>query len=379
MSYFHKRIPIASPVLDGNEMQYVRECLESTWISSHGKFIDAFERRFAELCGVEHAIACNNGTTALHLALVSLGVGAGDEIIVPDLTYVATANCVRYCNADPVFVDCEPRTFNIDPAAIEAKITPRTKGIIVVHLFGQPCDMDEIQKIADAHGLFIVEDAAEAHGAKYKGRPVGSLGKCATFSFFGNKIVTTGEGGAVVTDDDELASRLRLLRGQGMDPERRYWFPVIGYNYRMTNIAAAIGLAQLERVDRALAFRRRLSAWYDEALADVDVIRPYVEPWAEHSFWMYTIKMAPDAALSRDQVLASLDAHGIETRPVFYPMHVLPPYRQAGHDLRNAIDCAETGLSLPTHERLTRADVARICDVLCRALTPERQLLHARP
>lgn len=379
MSYFHKRIPIASPVLDGNEMQYVRECLESTWISSHGKFIDAFERRFAELCGVEHAIACNNGTTALHLALVSLGVGAGDEIIVPDLTYVATANCVRYCNADPVFVDCEPRTFNIDPAAIEAKITPRTKGIIVVHLFGQPCDMDEIQKIADAHGLFIVEDAAEAHGAKYKGRPVGSFGKCATFSFFGNKIVTTGEGGAVVTDDDELASRLRLLRGQGMDPERRYWFPVIGYNYRMTNIAAAIGLAQLERVDRALAFRRRLSAWYDEALADVDVIRPYVEPWAEHSFWMYTIKMAPDAALSRDQVLAALDAHGIETRPVFYPMHVLPPYRQAGHDLRNATDCAETGLSLPTHERLTRADVARICDVLRRALTPERQLLHARP
>ncbi|WP_281405358.1 DegT/DnrJ/EryC1/StrS family aminotransferase [Methylosinus sporium] len=285
-------------MLDGNEMQYVRECLESTWISSHGKFIDAFERRFAELCGVEHAIACNNGTTALHLALVSLGVGAGDEIIVPDLTYVATANCVRYCNADPVFVDCEPRTFNIDPAAIEAKITPRTKGIIVVHLFGQPCDMDEIQKIADAHGLFIVEDAAEAHGAKYKGRPVGSLGKCATFSFFGNKIVTTGEGGAVVTDDDELASRLRLLRGQGMDPERRYWFPVIGYNYRMTNIAAAIGLAQLERVDRALAFRRRLSAWYDEALADVDVIRPYVEPWAEHSFWMYTIKMAPHPAPS---------------------------------------------------------------------------------
>ncbi len=379
MSYFHKRIPIASPVLDGNEMQYVRECLESTWISSHGKFIDAFERRFAELCGVEHAIACNNGTTALHLALVSLGVGAGDEIIVPDLTYVATANCVRYCNADPVFVDCEPRTFNIDPAAIEAKITPRTKGIIVVHLFGQPCDMDEIRKIADAHGLFIVEDAAEAHGAKYKGRPVGSLGKCATFSFFGNKIVTTGEGGAVVTDDDELASRLRLLRGQGMDPERRYWFPVIGYNYRMTNIAAAIGLAQLERVDRALAFRRRLSAWYDEALADVDVIRPYVEPWAEHSFWMYTIKMAPDAALSRDQVLAALDAHGIETRPVFYPMHVLPPYRQSGHDLRNATDCAETGLSLPTHERLTRADVARICDVLRRALTPERQLLHVRP
>lgn len=365
----NRRIPVASPVLGGNAMRYVQECVESTWISSQGCFIDAFEKAFAEFCGVRHAISCNNGTASLHLALAGLGIGPGDEVIVPDLTYVASANCVRYCGAEPVFVDCDPRTFNMDPARIEAHVTPRTKGIMAVHLYGQTCDMDPIQEIADRHGLFVIEDAAEAHGARYKGRRAGSLGRCASFSFFGNKIITTGEGGAVTTDDDVLANRLRLLRGQGMDPQRRYWFPVVGYNYRMTNVAAAIGVAQLERVDQALAFRKALARWYDEELAAVrGIVRPHVEPWADHSYWMYTVMLAPAPGVSRDTVMARMNAVGIETRPVFYPMHALPPYRQSGAAFPNAASCSTRGINLPTHERLTRADVRRICSALNDAL-----------
>lgn len=352
-------------------MRYVQECIETTWISSQGKFIQAFEQMFADFCGVKHAIACNNGTTALHLALVGLGVGPGDEVLVPDLTYIASANCVRYCGAEPVFVDCDPLTFNMDPAAIEARITPRTKGVMPVHLFGQPCDMDPIREIAERRGLFVVEDAAEAHGARYKGGRVGGLGDCASFSFFGNKIITTGEGGAVTTNDDALAARLRLLRGQGMDPERRYWFNVVGYNYRMTNIAAALGVAQMERVDEALAFRKELATWYDEDLAGEPlIIRPHVEPWAEHSYWMYSIMLDPAVTVSRDEVMARMNGAGIETRPVFHPMHVLPPYAQSAAPFPNAASCAARGISLPTHEMLSRDDVTRVCAALADAIRP---------
>src|SRR6516225_6084960 len=254
----YPRIPVAAPVLDGRESEYVLECLSTTWISSIGRFINEFEAAFAVYCGAKHAIATNNGTTALHAALVALGVNPGDEIIVPSLTYIATANVVRYCGATPVFVDNDVRTFNLDVNDVAAKISSRTKGIMAVHLYGHPVDLDPLLTLAQEHGLFVVEDAAEAVGAQYKGRIIGSHGTCATFSFFGNKVITTGEGGMITTNDEELASRLRLLRGQGMDPHRRYWFPVIGYNYRMTNIVAAIGLAQLERVDVHIARRKAL-------------------------------------------------------------------------------------------------------------------------
>ncbi|HEY2011897.1 MAG TPA: DegT/DnrJ/EryC1/StrS family aminotransferase, partial [Bryobacteraceae bacterium] len=227
-----KTIPVSHPVLSGNEKRYVLECLETGWISSIGRFIRLFEDSFATYCEAGHAVACNNGTTALHLALAGLGTGPGDEVIVPTLTYIATANAVRYCGAQPVFVDSEPVTMAIDPARIEERITPRTKGIMVVHLYGHPADMDPILEIARRHGLYVVEDAAEAHGSLYRGRKVGSLGNAATFSFYGNKIITTGEGGMVTTNDSDLNQRIRILRGQGMDPERRYWFPVVGYNDR---------------------------------------------------------------------------------------------------------------------------------------------------
>ncbi|MGA7813226.1 DegT/DnrJ/EryC1/StrS family aminotransferase, partial [Caballeronia sp.] len=256
------RISVAQPVLNGNERKYVLDCLDTNWISSVGKYIGAFEEAFSKFCGVEHAIATNNGTTALHLALVALDLQAGDEVIIPTVTYIATANAVRYCGATPVLVDVHAETMNIDPADIERKITSKTKGIIPVHLYGHPAEMETINAIARRHKLWVVEDAAEAHGAEVNGRKVGSMGTCATFSFFGNKIVTTGEGGMVTTNDATLAAKLRLFRGQGMDLARRYWFPVIGYNYRMTNIQAAIGLAQMETIDKSLSDRARLAEWY---------------------------------------------------------------------------------------------------------------------
>ena len=357
------RIPVAAPVLNGRETEYVMECMTTSWISSVGRFVTAFEQAFADFCGVRHAVATNNGTTALHLALLAAGIKPGDEVIVPTLTYIATANAVSYCGARPVFVDNDPHTFNMDPEAVERAISPRTKAVMPVHLYGQPADMDPLLGIADRHGLIVVEDAAEAVGAHYKGQRTGSFGLCATFSFFGNKILTTGEGGMVTTNDDALAARLRLLRGQGMDPDRRYWFPEIGYNYRMTNIAAAIGLGQLENIEHHLQVRKKLARLYDDKLQSLanQLILPRTEPWADHVYWMYTIMLSDRISRNRDDVMAAMDAEGIETRPVFYPMHVMPPYLdRVPNKYPNADFCSSRGINLPTHGRLTEADIDRV-------------------
>lgn len=364
-----KRIVVAQPKLAGNEREYVLDCIDTNWISSIGKYISAFEETFAKFCNVKHAIATNNGTTALHLALVALNLQPGDEVIVPTVTYIATANVVRYCGATPVLVDVCADTMNIDPIAIEKKITAKTRGIIPVHLYGHPAEMDVINALAKKHNLWVVEDAAEAHGAEVNGRKVGSLGTCATFSFFGNKIVTTGEGGMVTTNDDELADKLRLFRGQGMDPKRRYWFPVIGYNYRMTNIAAAIGVAQMETIDQALASRALLAKWYDEAFAAYEdkIVIPKQLSWAKHVFWMYTIYLRDGDEFKREKVRQYMDEMGIETRPVFYPMHVLPPYAEdTAYPVADL--WASRGINLPTHQDLTQTDVQRIVETLINAL-----------
>jgi len=353
-------IPVAAPVLNGNEKAYVADCLDSTWISSSGKYIEQFEAAFAKFCDVKHAAACCNGTVALHLALMALGVGTGDEVIVPTLTFVATANAVAYCGARPVFVDSEPETWNMDPALIEQKITNQTKGIIVVHLYGHPVDMDPVMSIARRHGLFVIEDAAEAHGALYKGRKVGSIGDIATFSFYGNKIITTGEGGMVVTNDDALASKVRQLKGQGMDPQRRYWFPMTGYNYRMTNIAAAIGLAQLEKATWHIHRRREVAQWYLQHLRGVPaLILPVEKDWAQNVYWMFTAILDESLTADRDEVMSALAREGVETRPVFYPMHVLPPYRHLtkGQEFPVADRLAQRGINLPTWAGLTEEDV----------------------
>jgi perosamine synthetase len=354
-----KVIPISHPLLQGNEKKYVNECLDTTWISSAGRFIQQFEDSFASLCHVPHAIACSNGTTALHLALLAAGIQPGDEVIVPTFTYVASANAIRYCDAVPVFVDAEPATMNADPSRIEQKVTNKTRAILAVHLYGHPVDMDAVLGIARRHNLAVIEDAAEALGAEYKGRRTGSLGDIATFSFFGNKTITTGEGGMVTTGSADIASRVRLLRGQGMDPDRRYWFPIIGYNYRMTNIQAAIGLAQLEQIDVHLRARRNIAGWYNNELAglqDIFVLPKECE-WAHHSYWMYTVVLRPGAGLDRDRVMQKLAEAGVETRPAFYPMHVMPVYREPDGTYPVAEYLGANGISLPTHALLTAEDV----------------------
>lgn len=349
----------------GNEKRYVNDCLDTGWISSIGKYISAFEEQFATFCNVPFAIACNNGTTALHLALLAHDVGIGDEVIVPTLTYIATANAVKYCGAQPVFVDSEPCTMNLDPAQLEQRITPRTKGIIVVHLYGHPVDMDPVMAVARRHNLFVIEDAAEAHGARYKGRIAGSLADMATFSFFGNKIITTGEGGMVTTANAAMADKVRLLRGQGMDPARRYWFPVIGYNYRMTNIQAAMGLAQLENIDQHLAKRIQVAEWYRQYLQHSEqfVQLPVELEWAHHSFWMYTIVLRDQVRLTGEAFREALLQRGVDTRPVFYPMHTLPPHLD-GHSYPVAEQLSARGVNLPTHGQLTESDIAYIAEVV---------------
>jgi perosamine synthetase len=312
----------------------------------------------------------NNGTTSLHLALAAAGVSAGDEVIMPTLSYIATANAAHYCQATPVFVDCEPVYLSMDQEKIEAAITPRTRVIMTVPLYGHPVDMDPIREIADRHGLLVIEDAAEAIGALYKGRKVGSLAHGSSFSFFGNKTITTGEGGAITTSDEQYASRMRFLRGQAVDPAKNYWHPEVGYNYRMTNVAAAIGTAQAERLDVHVRRRQQIAQWYFEELRDYEHIfqLPHPASWATPSYWMFTILMRPDAQVPRDEWMQALSSKGIESRPVFYPIHTMPMYRpqasQGKHSSQFPVaeQCSARGINLPTHGNLTRDDVAYVCE-----------------
>lgn len=366
-------IPVAAPALVGNEKKYVVDCLESNWISSTGAYIERFEQAFANFCGGKYAVSCCNGTAALHLALLALGVGPEDEIIAPTLTFVATANAIKYCGARPIFLDSELETWNLDPSLIEEQITERTKGIIVVHLFGHPVDMDPVISIARKYGLFVVEDAAEAHGAEYKGRRVGSLGDISTFSFYGNKIITTGEGGIVVTNSKCLAEKVYQLKGQGICLDRRYWFPVIGYNYRMTNIAAAIGLAQMEKIDWHIERRREIANQYAQSLREFSGIRFQPElPWARNCYWMTSIILDEnEISISRDYLMKKLAESGIETRPFFHPMHTLPMFRDviAGKRFPKADYLAKRGINLPSFATLTKSKVSYICDQIIRILS----------
>ncbi len=361
-------IRVAEPVLDGNERAYVLDCLDSTWISSRGKYIERFEAMVAEFVGVRHAIATNNGTTALHLALAALGIGPGDEVIVPTLTYIASVNAIRYCGATPVFVDCSSPSLALDPQQVEEKITSRTRGIVPVPLYGHPVDWTALSELADQFQLSVVEDAAEALGARFQDRPVGAWGTCATFSFFGNKIITTGEGGMVVTDDAELAARLRLLRGQAVSPDRCYWHNEVGFNYRMTNVAAAIGCAQMEKIDDHLARRQQVASWYFSALdghRDLFLL-PDSAPNAHHCYWMFSVVMRSAISASRDDLISQLAECGIETRPIFYPVHWMPPYQEAVGTYPVAEYHSRRGISLPTHGRLTEEDVRYVSEQLVR-------------
>jgi perosamine synthetase len=362
-------IPVAEPLLEGKELEYVTDCIKSGWVSSLGQYVRDFEDRFAQYCGVRYGVATFNGTVALHLLAATLDLGPGDEVIMPSLTYVATANGVRYTGATPVFVDSERQTWNIDPGAIVEAISPRTKAIMAVHLYGHPADMEPLRFIADKYSLLLLEDAAEAHGARYKGQRVGGLSDAAIFSFYGNKIITTGEGGIIVTNNQAWAERAFFLENQGRYSDNPYWHPEIAYNYRMTNIQAAIGLAQLERIEKMLAIRRRNAAHYNRLLAEVPGLSlPPEAEWAENVYWMYSVLVEDEFGLERDELRARLRQAGIDSRPFFYPIHTLPMYN-TGQSLPVAEELARRGLNLPSGATLRPEQIDYICDTLINLAT----------
>jgi perosamine synthetase len=362
-------IPLSNPDLNGNEAKYALEAIQSGWIGA-GPFIKRFEKEYAQLCGARAAIACANGTVALHLALRALDLQAGDEVIVPSFTYVATANAVRYCGAEPVFVDAEIETWCMDPNKIEAAITPRTKGIIPVHLYGHPADMDPINRLATLYNLWVVEDAAEAALAKYKGHPVGGLSSVATFSFHVTKVFTSGEGGALTLNDERIEAFIRMIYSHGMDPQRRFLFPVTGYNYRLTNIAAGLLCAQMERHESLLKRRAEIFSIYSEILKGRPGIglRP-VAPWATLSPWLFSITVDPaEFGHTREQLMATLAHHKIDSRPFFIPVHSLPPFREGsrkrGEYLPVTDRLCSLGVNLPTYTTMTDAQVESVAKVI---------------
>ena len=360
-------IPVAEPSLGEEELKNVVEAVKSGWISSKGKFIEEFEQNFSSYCDRKYGVATSNGTVALHLALKALGIGKGDEVIVPDLTFVAVANTVTYCNAKPVFVDSHPDYWCINPRKIEEKITTRTKAIIPVHLYGHPCDMDAIMDVEEDHNLYIVEDAAEAHGAEYKGKKVGSFGVVSCFSFYGNKIITTGEGGMCLTNDEELAEKMRILRDHGMNPNKRYWYDIIGFNYRITNLQAAIGVAQLKKLDRFVEKKRKIARSYSEELKDLEgkelvTLHPEM-PWAKCVYWMYCILVEDKFGMGRDELIKNLEEKGIDTRPFFYPVHVMPPYKN-NERFPVAEEIAKKGINLPSGVSLKEEVIKLVCGAI---------------
>lgn len=352
--------PVSRPSIGEKEIAYVTDAIQSGWVSSLGPYIERFESRFAEFVGTRYALTASNGTAGLHLALLAAGIRAGDEVIVPDLTFIATANAVTYIGATPVLVDIDADTLCISPEAIERALTPRTRAVIPVHLYGHPADMDAINAIAEAHDLVVIEDAAEAHGAAYKGRRVGGLGTCGVFSFYGNKVITSGEGGMITTDDETLHKTAKLLRDHAMSPTRRYWHEEVGFNYRMTNLQAALGVAQLERVHEFIQRRREIMDWYREGLSGQSRLRlNHQAAWAESVYWMYCLEvdgMSDDVRLS---FMSRLREKGVDSRPYFYPISDMPIYPVADTPVAHAV--SQRGINLPSFVGLTREDVHFIC------------------
>jgi perosamine synthetase len=348
--------------LNGNEKRYVNECLESTWISSKGSFIPEFEKRFADFIDVQYAASVSNGTVALHVALVALGIGSGMEVIVPTLTYIASVNAIAYTGATPVFVDSLHCTWQMDPDDVRRKITGRTRAILAVHLYGHPCDMAALCAIAKEHDLLLIEDCAESFGSLYDSRHTGTFGDVATFSFFGNKTITTGEGGMVVTNDETIHQRVVHFKGQGLAKYREYWHDVIGYNYRMTNICAAIGLAQLEQAENLIERKRQIADWYMEELADSPVKFHKAYGNVSHTHWMCSILV--EHPQYRDRLRAELAAAGVETRPVFYPVHTMPMYSRFFQKHPVAESLGWRGINLPSYPDLTREQVGEISAII---------------
>lgn len=374
-------IPVCEPFLAGREAEYVADAVKTNWISSAGSYLTRFEQEFARYCGVKHGIATTNGTTALHLAVAAAGLGPSDEIIMPDFTIAACAFAAMYLGARPVFVDVEPDTWCMRVDQVADKVTARTKAIMVVHMYGHPCDMDPLCELARKRGLFLLEDAAEVHGAEYKGKRCGGLGDAACFSFYSNKIITTGEGGMVVTSDAGVAERCRVLRNLAFNPARRFLHDSVGWNHRMTNVQAAIGLAQLEKIDEYVERRRRNAAAYIRLLRDVEGLTlPVERPWAKNVYWMFGVVVDEQAfGCDRDALMAGLSKRGVETRTFFIPMHQQPFLQKAGlagDPCPVSADLGRRGFYLPSSTGLSPEEIRFIVDAV---VDVQREARQSRP
>lgn len=371
-------IPVSEPQLGPRELEYVTECVQSGWVSSAGRFIDAFEREWASYCGRAYGVAMSNGTVALQAAVIALGIGPGDEVILPTFTIISCAQAITYAGATPVVVDSDPATWGMDVAQVAAKITPRTRAIMPVHIYGHPIDMDPLLELAERHGLAIIEDAAEVHGAEYlRGhdtanptwRRCGGFGVLSTFSFYANKLITTGEGGMVLTDDPALAERLRSLRNLCFLPSRRFYHDDLGFNFRMTNLQAALGLAQIERIDVIVARKRWIAAEYTRRLIGTPGIElPHEESWARSVYWVYGIVLDATTGLDAAEVVRRLKARGVETRPFFLGMHEQPVFHRMGLFQGERYPVAERlarqGLYVPSGIPITEAQIDEVCTAL---------------
>ena len=353
------KFPIYIPEITDEEKKMVNDCLDSTWISSRGKYIEMFEDNISKYVGSKYAVAVSNGTVALHLALVSHNIGFGDEVIIPDLTYIATANSVLYVNAKPIFADVDPETWNISPKTIIDKITPNTKAIIVADLYGTPVEINEIKHIAQKNNIVLIEDAAESLGATHHNMKAGNLADIGTLSFFGNKTVTTGEGGMVITNDYEKYKLLKKLRNQGNSDSIRYYHDILGFNYRMTNIQAAIGVAQMSRIDNTLLRKRNIQKWYEEELKSCVTFQKIPDE-INSSYWIVSILLETEKI--RDDLMIYLEKKGVETRPFFKPMSSMPYFKKCNN--RIAYRLSELGLSLPSYPSLKKENIKFICTLI---------------
>jgi perosamine synthetase len=360
------QIPVAEPDISKKEQNYVNQAVKSGWVSSEGKFVSRFEKLFAKRIGPKFkAFSVNSGTSALHVAISSLGIGKGDEVILPTFTMVATANAVTYTGAKPVLVDADPITWNMNPDKIREKITKKTKAIVVVHIYGLTCDMDPILKLAKKYNLWVIEDAAEALGAVYKGKMAGGIGDVSAFSFYANKVVTTGEGGMVVTKNKQIAQRIEALRNNAFNKQRHFWHEYVGFGYRMTNLQAALGLAQMERFDSLLNKRRVNAKKYLKKLGKLDGLTFPIEPEGyKNSYWMFGVLVDEKIfGMSKDSLRKYLAYLGIETRSFFIPIHLQPAYNQ--NYLKESFPVSQqlcsSGFYLPSSSTLTSRQIDRVC------------------
>ena len=355
------KYPVYKPFLNGNEKKYVDECLDTTWISSKGHFVEDFEKSFSSYIGMNHGAAVCNGTAAIQVAIKALDIKPGDEVICPVFTYIASVNPVTEAGATPILVDCLKDSWQMNPEEIKRKITNKTKAIIAVHLYGQPCNIEEIKSIAIDNNLYLIEDCAEAIGSKYNNKRVGSFGDISCFSFFGNKTITCGEGGMVLTNDDLLYKKILYTKNQGNDFNKEYWHNQIGFNYRMTNIQAAIGLAQFENIDKFIEKKRQIAKWYQECLNKLPIVFHKECKQSYHTYWMNTIlTRTPEERIALRDFLKS---NGIETRPTFYPINRFPMYL-SDEKYPIAEEITYRGINLPSYPQLEKDDIVNICNCI---------------